>query len=191
MRALVNEYFQSRRLSVKIIAICLTRNDADILPRTVRDAASWCDHIIIVNHDSSDDTERVARDLERECKGVIFFGTVSGAYSNGIRSLAYKRYSHLANSNDWWCRLDSDEIYFDDPRQFLSDVPRYYRSVAGIGLQFYFTQNDLELYKEKPENYLGGECVHSLKYFNCIVFFSYFMSCLVYLSNRSRTYYFQ
>jgi hypothetical protein len=30
---------------------------------------------------------------------------------------------------DWWCILDADEFYIDDPREFLEAVPKRFSSV--------------------------------------------------------------
>ncbi len=38
-----------------------------------------------------------------------------------------------------WCRLDSDEIYIDDPINFLSAVPDKYGFVFSASFNFYFT----------------------------------------------------
>lgn len=153
---------------MKIFSICLTHNESDILARTVRAALSWSDRIFIVDHQSSDETADVVKRLSQENERVEFVARCTGTFTNGFRAIPYQRYAHLATpGEDWWCRLDSDEIYIDDPRQFLAHVPRLFRSVYSASFQYYFTEKDAEQYEHEANRYLGGNAADNLHYYLC------------------------
>lgn len=153
---------------MKIFSICLTHNEADILAYTVRSALEWSDRIFIVDHQSSDETAEIVNDLIEENERVEFVSRCEGTFTNGFRAIPYQKYSHLATpGHDWWCRLDSDEIYIDDPREFLSDIPRLFRSVYSASLQYYFTEEDARRYKFEPTAYRSGNAAESLHYYLC------------------------
>lgn len=154
---------------MNIIGICLTSDEGDVIARTLELALAWCDSIIVIDHDSSDATPKVLRSLEQKYSPRVHLMHYSGPFNNGIRSLAFTYFRELVAAGEptWWCRLDSDEVYVDDPREFLAGVPRYYRAVAACSFQYYFTERDLERYRESPEAYRHGRAIDSLTHFAC------------------------
>lgn len=154
---------------MNIIGICLTSDEGDVIGRTLELALTWCDSIIVIDHDSSDATPQVLRSLAKKYSPRVHLMRYSGPFNNGIRSLAFTYFRELVTAGEptWWCRLDSDEVYVDDPRQFLGQVPRYCRAVAGCSFQYYFTELDLDRYHASPEVYRCGRAIDSLAYFAC------------------------
>lgn len=152
---------------MKIIAMCLVKNEVDILSVVIEDALKWADYIKIADHMSTDGTWELIQNKIRFFEKVKVYGQINEPFSDGIRAKLYNEFKHLANKGDWWCRLDADEIYIDNPRDFLSKIPSFFNIVRGAKFQYYFTDKDLALYNDDPEKYENGNCVSNLKYYVC------------------------
>lgn len=98
---------------MKIIAMCLVKNEVDILSVVIEDALKWADYIIIADHMSTDGTWELIQNKIRFFEKVKVYGQINEPFSDGIRAKLYNEFKHLANKGDWWCRLDADEIYID------------------------------------------------------------------------------
>jgi hypothetical protein len=66
---------------------------------------------------------------------------------------------------DWWCRLDADEIYAQDPREFLSGVSRRYDVVYAVYVNYLFTDVDLARYELDPICYVSSWTPQSLRFY--------------------------
>jgi hypothetical protein len=55
----------------------------------------------------------------------------------GLRAAIFHAFRSNAGSRDWWCQLDADEIYIDDPRIFLAKVPDRFQTVWSASFQYY------------------------------------------------------
>jgi hypothetical protein len=49
-----------------------------------------------------------------------------------------------AGPGDWWCQLNGDEFYVEDPRAFLQKVPSHEHVVWGLNVQYYLTPEDVD-----------------------------------------------
>jgi hypothetical protein len=64
-----------------------------------------------------------------------------------MRAEVFEAFRHEAEPDDWWChRLDGDEFYVDDPRGFLSAVPRGYHVVYKRSIEYTLAKEDVEEY---------------------------------------------
>lgn len=152
---------------MKIIAICVIKNEVDIIERTIIDALKWADKIIIADHESNDGTWELICEKLSSYENVEVYGQITGIFNDDLRGEIYRKYEHLANPGDWWCRLDSDEIYIDNPREFLVNISNRYSVVRCAKFQYYFTDLDLKIYNNEPSLYENGNCVDSMKYYVC------------------------
>lgn len=56
---------------------------------------------------------------------------------------------------DWWCILDADEIYYEDPKRFLQRVPERFGRVCTNTIEFIgLTDNKLPLQPESYSHYI-------------------------------------
>lgn len=51
---------------MNLVGLVLARNEAWILDACLRVALRWCDHVVVVDHDSKDETPRILDDLHRQ-----------------------------------------------------------------------------------------------------------------------------
>ena len=51
-----------------------------------------------------------------------------GPFRRGMRADVFNEFRHLSEPGDWWCyALDADEVYAEDPREFLAKIPNKYQ----------------------------------------------------------------
>jgi len=116
---------------------------------------------------STDGTWDLICNKLKNLENVEVYGQINNSFHDGIRSLIYDKYKHMACQDDWWCRLDSDEFYIDNPRFFLSGVDKKYHYVKAAKNQYYFTDVDLKKFHENGSDYLNGQCVDTMHYYLC------------------------
>jgi len=131
----------------------MVKNESDIIAQTLKYASKWSDYIYVYDNGSTDGTWEKVIDLAKEYKQIIPYKQESKPYAESLRSEPFNHYRENSSDGDWWCQLDADEIYIDDPRIFLSNVSRKYDVVWAASFEYYFTNKDFEIYKQNPSLY--------------------------------------
>ncbi len=138
---------------MKIHGICLVKNEADVIEQTLKAALVWCDLIYIFDNGSNDGTWEKILALSQNHQQIIPYKQDDCIYKNSLRGEVFHHYRKHSQPGDWWCKLDADEIYIDNPRIFLAKIPRQYQNVWNASFQYYFTDRDLERYNQDPSLY--------------------------------------
>jgi len=136
-----------------IHGLCVVKNELDIIVDSLSAAAKWCDRIYVLDNDSDDGTWETVRRLAYDLPQVIPYDRIQRPFDSSIREDILRRYAADAQLEDWWCILDADEFYVDDPREFLLRVPRRYKVVWKHDFSYYFTTEDLAAYRRDPSLY--------------------------------------
>lgn len=153
---------------MKIFGNCLVKNEADMIVETLVHAARWCDRIFVFDNGSIDGTWNKVLDLARREPRVVPFQSAAVPYRDSLRLDTFNRYRSEAAAGDWWCKLDADELYYDNPREFLAAVPRRHHVVWGVNFQFYFTDEDAARWKNAPQAYPPHRAAEqALRYYRC------------------------
>ena len=130
---------------MKIFAIMLVKNEADIVANVIKDAEKWADRIFIMDNGSTDGTWEIVQSLKNDI--VVPWKQDFRPYSNGLRADVFNEFRHEASNGDWWCfKLDADEFYYDNPKEFLAKIPKKYSLVAKKSLDYVITAEDLQEY---------------------------------------------
>ena len=138
---------------MKIFGLMVLKNEGDIVGQTLEAALAWCDRIAILDNDSDDDTVDVIQRVARAYPGRIdFIGRYTGTYHNDLRMIPFYRLREEASSGDWWCRLDGDEHYPQDPRAFLRAVSPLDCRVNAINLFYEYTDLDWAAWQAGQES---------------------------------------
>jgi glycosyltransferase involved in cell wall biosynthesis len=140
--------------------MCIIKNEADIIEQTLTAAATWCDHIYIFDNGSEDGTWELVQKLAARHPQIVLFKQDPKPFTDSLRAEIFSAYRHRSNEGDWWCRLDADEFYVDDPRVFLAKVPVSYNVVWTANLSYYFTDRDADLYRADASLYSDEMPVH-------------------------------
>ncbi|MEO7328407.1 MAG: glycosyltransferase family 2 protein [Minicystis sp.] len=137
----------------KIHGMCLVRDEADIIAHTLRAASAFCEAIHVYDNGSQDGTWEIVQALAREDRRIRPFRRDTRPFDNAMRGEIWRQEKATSAEGDWWCILDADEIYIDDPRAFLAAVPRHQGRVWSASFQYYFTDVDLAAYEDDPCRY--------------------------------------
>jgi glycosyltransferase involved in cell wall biosynthesis len=135
----------------RIHALCVAKNESDVIDQTLIAAAKWCDFIYVWDNGSTDGTWEKVLSLAQQYEQIVPFKQDDRTFDSGMRGQIFNHYRDNFQEGDWCCRLDADEFYIDDPRLFLLRVPPQYEVVGGAMFTYYFTDQDVERYEQKPE----------------------------------------
>lgn len=150
---------------MRIHGIMLVKNEADVIGETLEAAHAWCDAIYVFDNGSSDGTWELVLEAAAESDRIVPFKQDTTTFTQSLRGEIFRHYRHLARPGDWWCILDGDEIYIDDPRAFLAQVPASYGEVWSSSFQYYFTEADLERYEADPEAFHRAPVQERMRYY--------------------------
>jgi glycosyltransferase involved in cell wall biosynthesis len=150
---------------MNVHAITLVKNEYDVVEETLIKGAELFDAIYVLDNGSTDGTWEIVQELERRLDPIIVAGREEGTFDNGLRGRVYNQFKERSSPGDWWGKLDADEIFIDDPKSFLAQVPDQYRRVWSSYYQYYFTDVDLERWRENPEKWEAQEVEDRLRYY--------------------------
>lgn len=150
---------------MRIHGIMLIKDEGDVIGDTLEAALRWCDAIYVFDNGSQDGTWEQVQALAASSPQVIPFKQDTTPFSQSLRGEVFRHYRHQAEPGDWWCILDGDEIYIDDPRAFLEGVPARFGEVWSSSFQYYFTDADLERYEADPQAFLDTPVEERLRYY--------------------------
>jgi len=150
---------------MRIFSICCVRDESDIVGETLQAALNWSDKIFIFDNGSTDGTWETIQALSRQSTKIVIVGRDSRKFTDELRGEIFEAYRSVATCGDWWCRLDGDEIYIDDPRQFLGNLWRRAGFVYSATCNYYFTDLDLVAYEQDPDGWLERPVSQRLSYY--------------------------
>lgn len=137
---------------MKIYSLLVVKDEADIIALSLLDACRWSDRIIVIDNGSTDGTWQTVLQLADTHPQIVPFLRHEGPFHIGLRARAFRAFRREMHIGDWWCvRLDADELYPGDVRQFLSRIPWWCRTVKKSSTDYVITHEDLD------ENLLTGD----------------------------------
>jgi glycosyltransferase involved in cell wall biosynthesis len=150
---------------MKIHALCIVKNEADVLQEALISALHWCDHIYVFDNGSDDGTWEMVKELAQQHLQIVPYKQDHVLFSSALRADIFNTFRVNAGPQDWWCRLDADEFYIDDPRVFLGKIPDRLQTVWSASLNYYFTDRDVTSYREDPVKFLAAPVQERLRYY--------------------------
>ena len=150
---------------MKIFSICCVRDENDVIRETLEAALGWSEKIFVFDNGSVDGTWETVTDIARQNSKVEIVGHDDRIFTDALRGEIFEFYRSVASPGDWWCRLDSDEFYVDDPGRFLAAIPNKYGFVLSASFNFYFTDVDLRNYEQNPSEWLARPVRERLKFY--------------------------
>jgi glycosyltransferase involved in cell wall biosynthesis len=143
----------------------VVKNEADMIEETLASASKWCHRIFVTDNGSDDATWELVNKLANANSVIVPHKVELAAYRRTFRADLFQQYRHLASEGDWWCKLDGDEIYFDNPAELLAKVPAPYNMVVGSHFQFYFTDKDLQDLRKDPVTWKSRPVADRIRYY--------------------------
>lgn len=153
-------------VSVRIYAICLIKNEADVIADCLKHALQFCDRIFVLDNGSTDGTWQIVNSLADHHHQIIIEGQASETFRDGMRSIVYNRHHQELSDQDWWLRLDADEFLVADPRPTLAKANREHADfVTAWQLQFYYTDADFMNWEIEKE-IVGSPITERRRYYS-------------------------
>ena len=153
---------------MKIFSLCCVRDENDIIRETLESALEWSDKIFIFDNGSVDRTWETLKDLAGQRNALILVGHEQREYSDTFRGEMFEANRAIASPGDWWCVLDADEIYIDNPKTFLANVPDKYDFIYAAIYHYYFTDVDEAAYNHNRSNWLSRSVQERLRHYQNI-----------------------
>ena len=126
---------------MKIFSILCVKNEADIIEECLRRSSVWSDRIFVYDGASTDGTWEKVKTMAND--RIVAARCDDRVWNDSLRAEIFQEYRHEARDGDWWCRLDADEFYIDEPRSFLALRRPLHHAVWGLKFEYYLTDEDL------------------------------------------------
>lgn len=152
---------------MRIFGLCLIKNEGDCIEEILQKASAWCDKIFVFDTGSEDDSWEKVLSLSEKNPNIVPYKKEIRAFGDGLRGEIFNQYKHLAKKGDWWCRLDADEIYIDNPRLFLPRISKLHHAIWNASFQYYFTEQELKAWEKDPKGFNEIELEKRLRYYIC------------------------
>jgi glycosyltransferase involved in cell wall biosynthesis len=150
---------------MRIHCICLVRDEADILAHTLEAALPWAHAIYVLDNGSTDGSREILQEYARRSPRVKLLGPEPGPFRSAMWGEVATCFLDHARPGDWWCRLDADELYIDDPLEVLAGVDPRDDLVFSTSIHYYFTDLDLAEFERDPGPFLHGWRPELLRYY--------------------------
>jgi glycosyltransferase involved in cell wall biosynthesis len=139
---------------MKLYAICLVKNEDDIISQALIHAIKFCDKVIVADNGSTDETWSIIQTIAKEYpEKILPFGQLKVPFRNGLRSLIYNEFNYTLTDEDWWLRLDGDEFLVEDPRPIIKKALNEKSDfIKAWQAQFYFTEVDHQAWLAGKDN---------------------------------------
>jgi glycosyltransferase involved in cell wall biosynthesis len=138
---------------MKLYAMCLVKDEDDIITQTLSYAARYCEKIFVLDNGSSDSTWELVQSLSSTSSQIVPFGRTLEPYRRSLRSVVYYEVRSKLSEDDWWLILDSDEFLAEDPRPVIAQAVREGADVIRAWqVQFRYTYEDLRAWEEGKDS---------------------------------------
>lgn len=104
---------------MRLVAVSVVKNEADIIEAFVRHTQAWVDHHLVFDHESSDGTRTILRQLQAEGVPLTLFCDDAPGHRQQARSNFLTRLAAEKFGADWILPLDADEILCGSDRAAL------------------------------------------------------------------------
>jgi hypothetical protein len=152
---------------MKIYALCLVKNEDDVIRQSLLAASKWADKVFVYDNGSTDKTWDIVNELSKTNESIVPWRQDTKHYKNNLFGDIYNGVKDVAEDGDWFCYLPADEFYYDDPRAFLNKVPKRFHVVKSQSIDFHLTVEDVEEFEFNDEEEFNPEKVkyyHPLTY---------------------------
>lgn len=138
---------------MKINAICMVKNEADIILEALENALRFCYRIYVFDNGSTDGTSELLDKFIADNPRVVLAERSDEIFKNQLRNRVYNKYHYLYTDQDWWYILDADELLARDPTKLLKNAAKAGADCMKVWqAQFYFTDQDMANYDTEDKS---------------------------------------
>ncbi|MFQ3234639.1 MAG: glycosyltransferase involved in cell wall biosynthesis [Paraglaciecola sp.] len=138
---------------MKLNAICIIKNEVDIIIDTLENALVFCDNIYVFDNASTDGSWELICEKAILDSRIVIAAHTDEIYRNQFRNRVYNMFNHTFSASDWWYILDADEMLIEDPRPMLYKAMQRNKNQMRVWqAQFYFTDTDLAAYENENKS---------------------------------------
>ncbi|MGJ8680778.1 glycosyltransferase family 2 protein [Paraglaciecola sp.] len=146
---------------MKVNAICIIKNEVDIISEVLDNALQFCHQIYILDNGSTDGSWELINEKAAIDPRINIVGQTDEIYRNQFRNRVYNQFHKEYSVDDWWYILDADEMLVDDPRPMLVKASQGGKKQMRVWqAQFYFTDQDLAHYQDEDKSLPVSERRH-------------------------------
>jgi glycosyltransferase involved in cell wall biosynthesis len=129
-----------------IHAVCLVKNEGDVVAQTLRYASQFCHKIYVFDTGSTDDSWEQVQSIDNTV--VVPFKREKVAFYDGLRAQVFNSVREYCNIGDWFYILDADELLGEDPWKAIKIAEKEgANQINTLQYNFYFTDKDWQDYK--------------------------------------------
>ncbi len=150
---------------MKIHGLCIVKDEADVIAECLEASLAWCDHVYVFDNGSTDGTWQIVQALAARHPAIVPFKQDPAPFHDGLRAQIHDAYRQRTEPGDWWCRLDADEFYVDDPRTFLAKVPMDVDYVVTAIFAYYFTELDAAAWQADDQAFNATPVTRRLRHY--------------------------
>lgn len=130
----------------RIHAICLVKNEGDVIAQTLRYASNFCHKIYVFDTGSSDNSWQQVQQSASEI--VVPFRHEAVPFSDGLRAQVFNAVRDRFEVGDWLYILDADEFLAEDPRKAIAIAEQEgAQQINTAQYNFHFTDVDWQQFQ--------------------------------------------
>jgi glycosyltransferase involved in cell wall biosynthesis len=149
----MRRFRNNEKPTMKLYAICLVKNEDDIIAQTLDHAAAFCEKIFVLDNGSTDSTWDLVCALSQVNPRIVPFGQTFNPYRRSLRSEVYYEVRSELSEDDWWLVLDADEFLAEDPQPVIARAVRRRADVIrSWQISFFYTEVDLKAWEEGKDS---------------------------------------
>jgi glycosyltransferase involved in cell wall biosynthesis len=131
----------------RIHAICLVKNEGDVIAQTLHHASQFCHKIYVFDTGSTDDSWKQVQLINNSV--VVPFRQEKVSYSEGLRAQVFNTVRKYCATGDWFLNLDADEFLAENPQKAIKIAEQEEATqINTLQYNFYFTDKDCEDYRK-------------------------------------------
>jgi glycosyltransferase involved in cell wall biosynthesis len=135
----------------RIHAICLVKNEGDVIAQTLQFASKFCHKIYVFDTGSIDDSWEQVEKSKSDV--VVPFRHEAIAFHDGLRAEVFNAVRDRFETGDWLYILDADEFLAVDPRKAIQIAEREgAQQINTTQYNFHFTDVDWQNYQAGLES---------------------------------------
>ncbi|TVS08084.1 MAG: glycosyltransferase [Phycisphaerales bacterium] len=129
---------------VRFHAIMLVRDEADVLSEAIKGVLGWADSLWVLDNGSIDGSWEIVQEAAGSDPRVRAWGRVNAVFSDALRAAVFHDARTTFGPGDWIARVDADEVFHEQPSEFVRRLGRSESFVCGLLHEFVLLRGEAE-----------------------------------------------